>query len=258
MNISLPLAEILSKSNGKKVFIFLDYDGTLAEFAPNPDVILPDVYLIKLLRNLRDHPRVKLAIVSGRMLGHIRKLVPLEGLWLAGSYGVELIDLVGREIDLLNYGELRPRLENVKPDWESLVQDRDGFYLEDKGWSIAIHANGSNQKDVDFVIKQAKEIGVPKGFILQGNDHFIELCPPEADKGNAVLFIMNENQNENYIPIFLGDDERDESAFEAVRALGGTGILIAKTPSLSNADYYLSDPKMVREWLEDFVNTNIS
>jgi hypothetical protein len=28
----------------------------------------------------------------------------------------------------------------VKPRWERLIADRDGFFLEDKGWALAIHA----------------------------------------------------------------------------------------------------------------------
>ncbi len=258
MKISLPLAEILSKSNAEKAFLFFDYDGTLAEFAPNPDIVLPDENLIELLQKLRGHPRVELAIVSGRRLGHIRELVPLEGVWLAGSYGVELIDPYGKEIDLLNFDELHPRLEKVKQDWESLVQDRNGFYLEDKGWSIAIHGNGSDQKAVDYVIKQANKINVPEGFVLREDGNFIELCPPEADKGRAVKFILNQKKKDKYVPIFLGDNVCDESGFEAVNEMGGTGILIAQTPRVSKADYLLADPKSVREWLGDFVNTNIS
>lgn len=255
MKLSLSLTELIIKSNYENVFLFLDYDGTLAEFAPNPDVVLPDDKLIKLLLQLRDHPMVELAIVSGRRLGHIRNLVPLEGLWLAGSYGVELIDPRGNEIDLLEYDELRPRLEKVKPDWESLVQDRNEFFLEDKGWSIAIHANGENKREVDFVIEEAKKVSVPEGFILQGNDHFIELCPPEADKGNAIRYLMNANLRKDQMPIFLGDEDRDESAFEAVRELGGVAILVAEIPYASKANYYIPNPVMVRKWLEDFVNS---
>ena len=255
MNLSLSLNELITRSKHDTVFLFLDYDGTLAEFAPNPDIVLPDKKLINLLLDLRNHPQVELAIVSGRRLGHIRNLVPLGGLWLAGSYGVELIDPQGNEINLLEYEKLRPKLENVKPDWESLVQDRNEFYLEDKGWSIAIHANGKDQNEVAFVIEQANKVKVPKGFILQGNDHFIELCPPEADKGKAIRYLMNANQKKDQVPIFLGDEERDESAFEAVKALGGTAILVAERPYASKADYYIPNPKMVRHWLKSFVNS---
>ena len=254
MNLCLPLKKLLETSGRENLFLFLDYDGTLAEFAPNPDIVLPDDELIQLLTRLKANPKVDLAVVSGRRLGHIRNLVPLEGIWLAGSYGVEIITPSGKEIDLLNYDELRPRLDKVKPIWEVLVQERDEFYLEDKGWSIAIHANGENQKEVDFVIEKANRIDVPAGFILQGNDHFVELCPPEAEKGNSIRYILNLVDQEDDFPVFLGDDDRDESAFEAVAKLGGVGVLISEKPIESKATCYLKNPNMVRSWLNDFLD----
>jgi trehalose 6-phosphate phosphatase len=253
MNLCLPLKDLLDKSGHENVFLFLDYDGTLAEFAPNPDIVLPDDELIQLLTRLNAHPKVELAVVSGRRLGHIRNLVPVQDIWLAGSYGVEMITPDGNEIDLLSYDELRPRLEEVKPIWEVLVKGRDEFYLEDKGWSIAIHANGENKKEVDAVIEKANEIYVPEGFILQGNDHFVELCPPEAEKGNSIRHILSLVDQEDKTPIFLGDDDRDESAFEAVENLGGVGVLISDQPIESKATSYLKNPKMVRRWLAEFL-----
>lgn len=253
MNFCSPLIDLLKKSGHDHVFLFLDYDGTLAEFAPNPDIVLPNKEIIQLLTRLSTHPKVELAVVSGRRLGHIRELVPINGVWLAGSYGIELVDPDGREIDLLSYNELRPRLEKVKPVWETLVHERKNFYLEDKGWSIAIHANGENQKEVDFVIKTANEIDIPKGFILQGNDHFVELCPPTAEKGNTVKYLMDQTDQKNSLPVFIGDDDRDESAFEAIEKLGGIGVLISDSPRKSYASCYLENPKMVRRWLTNFL-----
>lgn len=258
MDLCLSLTELLLQSQKDKVFLFLDYDGTLAEFAPNPDVVLPDKELIQLLSMLRDHPKVDLAIVSGRRLGHIRNLVPVDGIWLAGSYGVEMVDPQGNEIDRLIYNELRPRLEKVKPVWEKLVQNREDFYLEDKGWSIAIHANGENQDEVDFVVEKANTIDVPEGFILQGNDHFVELCPPEANKGDSLEYIFELINPEVHLPIFLGDDERDESAFETIRKSGGIGVLISEKEIDSHANCVLRDPKMVRNWLLDFLKDDFS
>jgi len=254
MNLCSPLKVLLDQSGHENVFLFLDYDGTLAEFAPNPDIVLPDDELIQLLTRLNAHPKVELAVVSGRRLCHIRNLVPVDGIWLAGSYGVEMITPSGKEIDLLNYKELRPRLDKVKPIWEILVQERDEFYLEDKGWSIAIHANGGNQKEVDFVIEKANKVKVPEGFILQGNDHFVELCPPEAEKGNSIRYILSLVELEDVFPIFLGDDDRDESAFEVVESLGGVGVLISDQPVDSKATCYLKNPNAVRLWLSDFLD----
>ena len=255
MRLSSPLNELLNKSDRENVFLFLDYDGTLAEFAPNPDIVLPDQELILLLRELNKLKFVKLAVVSGRRLSHIQDLVPIKGIWLAGSYGIELISPEGEEIDLLQFEELRPKLEEIKPYWQSIVGERDDFYLEDKGWSIAIHANGKNKIEVGQVLQMASKIDPPSGFILQGNDHFLELCPPEAEKGNAIDFILRKYTTNNLLPIFIGDDDKDESAFQKIQQYGGFGIIVATNPQATNANYYLPHPENVRNWLKVFLES---
>jgi trehalose 6-phosphate phosphatase len=65
--------------------LFLDYDGTLAELAPSPDHVTPDSEVIALVTELAEHPRIRLAVVSGRRLGHIEALLPISGAILAGT-----------------------------------------------------------------------------------------------------------------------------------------------------------------------------
>ena len=63
----------------ERLWLFLDYDGTLADFAPTPDHVLPDPELVDLLATLARHPRIRIAVVSGRRLSHVQKLVPVPG-----------------------------------------------------------------------------------------------------------------------------------------------------------------------------------
>jgi trehalose 6-phosphate phosphatase len=251
MEKSPSINQLLRKFKKEKTFLFLDYDGTLAKFAPNPDVILPDEELIAILKEVKQQKNIRVAIISGRKLGHIRELVPISGVWLAGSYGLEMIDPQGNEIHLLEFDSLRPGLEIIKPIWQDLIKGRKGFYLEDKGWSLAIHANGSDQQEVCMILEKAKLTEIPKGFHLQSTDNFIEIYPPEADKGLAVEFILEEEKFGNALPIFLGDDPRDESAFKKVRSVDGLGILISETERETQANYYLESPEKVRIWLRE-------
>ena len=50
-------------------------------------------------------------------------------------------------------------------------------------------------------------------------------------------------------PVFLGDDVTDEDGFEAVRDLGGHGILIGEERETA-AQYRLADVAAVHHWLE--------
>jgi trehalose 6-phosphate phosphatase len=179
--------------------------------------------------------------------------VPISGIWLAGSYGLEMIDPQGNEIHLLEFDALRPSLEIIKPVWQELIKGKRGFYLEDKGWSLAIHANGSDRQEVGTILEEARLIEIPQGFHLQNTDNFIEICPPAADKGLAIEFILKEEKFENALPIFLGDDPRDESAFRKVRSMGGVGILVSENGRETQAIYYLENPEEVRIWLREIV-----
>ena len=61
----------------QQVWLFLDYDGTLADFAPTPDYIVPHPEIIHLLERLAHKPDIRLTILSGRRLQHVRLLLPL-------------------------------------------------------------------------------------------------------------------------------------------------------------------------------------
>ncbi len=138
------------------VRLFLDYDGTLAVFAPTPDVILPDIKVINLLKRFVAVDKVLPAIISGRRLDHIKKLLPVKGLLLAGTYGMEMQLPNGDYRSLLAYEEVRPTLDRLKPIWHSLIKDLPGFYLEDKGWTLAVHGRYAEHPDPESIISLAR------------------------------------------------------------------------------------------------------
>ncbi|PKO05146.1 MAG: trehalose-phosphatase [Chloroflexi bacterium HGW-Chloroflexi-3] len=251
MKDSPSLQQLMKIYQKERAFLFLDYDGTLARFAPNPDVVLPDSELIDILHEINKLESIRLAIISGRRLDHIRSLVPINGIWLSGSYGLEMIDPSGNELHLLEFDHLRLGLEIIKPTWQALIDRRDGFYLEDKGWSLAIHANGSDKHEVNLVLENARRIDVPDGFHMKYTHNFIELCPPKADKGVSVDYILNSESFEGALPIFIGDDPRDEDAFAAVQSIGGVGIIVVEKDRDTKATYTLKRPEQVRDWLKE-------
>ena len=51
--------------------LFLDYDGTLADFRDSPDQVDAQPEVINLLEYLRDCGKIKLVILSGRWLTHL-------------------------------------------------------------------------------------------------------------------------------------------------------------------------------------------
>lgn len=237
----------------ERLWLFLDYDGTLAEFAPTPDVITPNDEIIRLVRGFTDNPLVRVSIISGRRLAHVHRLVPVEGIWLAGTYGLEYLQPDGSRGNQIAYEEIRPTLEEIKPEIETLLSGKAGFYLEDKGWTLAIHARFADEEPSVDVLKTAKAIMAAKGdpdrFRIMGGHRFLEIGPKAANKGETVAWLLQSHAFHGSVPVYLGDDDKDEEAFAIVQQHGGLAIVVsAKTrPTLANAR--LPTPQAAREWL---------
>ncbi len=237
--------------------LFLDYDGTLAVFAPTPDVVLPDSNVIELLERFVNSRKVKPAIISGRRLDHIRKLLPIKGLLLAGTYGMEMQLPDGEFRSLLAYEEVRPTLDVLLPVWQSLIEGLSGFYLEDKGWTLAVHGRYAEHPDPESIILQAKKEAITLGydeiFHLVEGYLFIELAPRLANKPDAVKWIAMNIMPKNALSIYIGDDDVDELAFKPVIAAGGYAVRVSPDPIPTLAQFRLKNPAEVLDWLEELL-----
>ncbi len=239
----------------KRLSLFLDYDGTLADFAPTPKEAKPDPALIDVIARLSSGSGRRVAIVSGRPLRHLQTLLPVPGVLLAGTYGIEIQMRGGKIIYRADYDALRPTLEALKPQWARLVDGNEGVFLEDKGWALAIHARFAAPNTAERLISQARSAAastVSPGPVFQviSDDQFLEVCPAVAHKGLTVRYLMEHDPWPGAVPVYAGDDGRDEEAFEVVHSLGGIGVRVACAPATTAADYLLDSPSAVREWLE--------
>lgn len=253
--ILLPANDLISQLKDRRVDLYLDYDGTLAVFAPTPDDILPDEKVIGLISQLADSPNVRVSIVSGRRLGHIRKLIPVNGILLAGTYGVEMQTPDGNEIHQIEFESIRPTLDSLKPRWQALIDGKDGFYLEDKGWALAIHARKAEEKQGLQVLDHAEKMLTQEmlGQHLQKihGYRFLEIGPNNADKGHALRYLFDNFHWADSTPLYIGDDDKDEEAFQASNEYGGYSILVSNEPRETSAGYILDSPIEVHEWLSN-------
>ncbi len=239
----------------RRVRFFLDYDGTLADFAPTPDVIEPQAEVIEIVRRLRDAPDVHVSLVSGRRLAHLETLVPVPGVLLAGTYGVEIRTPDGEHLNRLEYAKLRPVLDTLKPRWADVIAGVDGFFLEDKGWSLALHARYATDVDADRVLRAARQtaktLDAPS-FHLVGGHKFLELRPRLAHKGKTVIYLLETYPLPEALLFYLGDDDKDAEAFDVIHEQGGITIFVTagQVPSDVPADLSLRTPQHVRRWLQ--------
>ncbi len=233
--------------------LFLDYDGTLAEFAPSPDTILQDPEVIALLERLVQAEGILPAVISGRRLAHIRKLLPVPGLLMGGTYGIEMQLPDEQYRAEVPFEQVRPTLERLLPLWGALIADREGFYLEDKGWSLALHGRFAVQEEAEAVMAAANQaaLGLEPGasFRLLGGDRFLELAPLAASKTAAVQWVLEKMTPPDALPVYLGDDDKDEEAFETLLQAGGYAVRVSAAPTETRAQFRLEGPAQVRAWL---------
>lgn len=69
----------------------MDYDGTLAPIAPHPDLATLPVETKNVLQRLSNHSDVYVAIVSGRNVENVKKMVGIEHITYAGNHGLEIL-----------------------------------------------------------------------------------------------------------------------------------------------------------------------
>ena len=245
-------------ARASRVWLYLDYDGTLADLAPTPAHVIPKAEVIDLVSDLARHPSIRLAVVSGRRLDDLEKLVPVTDIVLAGTYGVEIRTPQGETLHRVEFDAVRPALKELKLRWERLIAGRPHFFLEDKGWALALHARFAPAEEATRVLAKAKPMAVRAAssgqFRVLGGHKFLEIAPRQADKGMTVEYLLNRYAWSDALPVYLGDDDKDEAAFVAIQRLGGVALVVGRQRQDTNADGYLTSPQAARDWLRGLPN----
>ncbi len=207
-----------------------------------------------MLTRLAQDPRFRISVVSGRRLSHVRSLLPVPGVLLAGTYGIELQTPEGEHINRVPYNVIRPTLDDLKPRWQHLIADRDGFFLEDKGWALALHARFAAEDEAERLLDEARHMATDVAssgpFRLLGGHKFLEIGPKLAHKGRAVEYLLERYPWCGALSVYVGDDDKDEEAFGVIKAHGGIAVLVASELRKTRADCRLESPQAVRQWLE--------
>ena len=245
------------------LLLFLDYDGTLVDFAPTPDRLDPDPKVVGLLGQLAKKPNTITTVISGRRLPDLRILLPVPGLYLGGTYGLELFTPSGETIYRADYADVRPVLESIKSRWELILSARSGFFLEDKGWTLALHARFAAPAEAAQALASARQAIDPAElavrFHILGGHRFLEIAPLAASKRETVLYLLGQFALPGARCMYIGDDDKDEEAFPAIHAQGGAAIKVAQpsqSSSLTAADYLFESPRQTIHWLESLVGSN--
>lgn len=228
---------------------FLDIDGTLLEFAENPQLVRVDGALADLLLRLRDAAGGALALISGRSIAEIDRLFGSAAFCAAGQHGAERRDADGRmrrhAVPLAGLRRAQAALRGIAALHPSLV-------LEDKGVNLALHYRGAPDLGAsvqESVRRLAGEIG--DDFEVQDGKMVVEIKPSGRDKGTAIAEFLEEAPFRERLAVFIGDDLSDEPGFELINRVGGCSVKVGE--GRSAAQWRLRDASAVRAWLARFV-----
>lgn len=248
--------EIADNFKNKQVAVFLDYDGTLAPIVDDPDkAYLPDDTK-RVLVELAD--LVHVAVISGRDRPDVHKLVGLKNIYYAGSHGFDIAGPDHKETNPDRVKEFLPELDKAEEMIRNKIADIDGAWVERKKFSIALHYRKVKVKHIDQVKKAVDETAADHPALKQsGGKKIFELQPGmDWHKGKALFWLLDKLNLDKpeVVPIYIGDDETDEHAFDVLKNRG-IGVVVMERPRDTKARYRLSNPDEVRIFLENIIST---
>lgn len=206
-----------------KSFLMLDYDGTLTPIVKQPNLALLSPKRKKILASLARNPKIKMAIISGRKLSDIKKLVGIPNIIYVGNHGFE-IEINGERIIHLSAKRFIPMLKKIKMDLLTVRRIK-GVLIEDKKYTLSVHFRlipANHLKSFYKLFYRTIRPWRKKVKITSGKKIF-EIRPPvDWDKGKAVKWLISKLNLKGYLPIYIGDDKTDADAFRLLKRKGVT------------------------------------
>lgn len=254
-HLAIHLEHIEKQVLRSDILLFLDYDGTLTPIVDRPEKALIPPESRSILEQLARCPQCTVAVVSGRALKDVRRLVGVKGIVYAGNHGLELSGprITFNKVTSTSYMKILGQIRKVL---EKELERFPGAFLEDKGVVLTLHYRLLKPGALSALKTAFHEAAAPhiaKGQIsIKRGKKVLEIKPDVSwDKGKVVLWLLARRkfvQEKNLLPIYLGDDITDEDAFQALKDRGLT--VFVGTPRKSKAEYFLKSYAEVRAFLE--------
>jgi trehalose-phosphatase len=244
-----------------RVFLFLDYDGTLTEIKSRPEEALPGKDMIDFFNKFTGNKYI-ISIISGRSLKDLKSLlrnIRSKEINLIGSHGLEIqfADNLKESDDIqpVQLKETR-QIEILKKMIIPQAEKIKNTLIEVKPASFAIHYRNVPAEEIDNVHSLIKKIDNMKkqySFRYLNMKKVVEIMPVDIDKGksiNRIIKASNVNNNKDHLIICIGDDVTDEDMFLTNKS--GINIKVTRIPIKTfegisrkletEADYYLKNP----------------
>lgn len=211
----IPLAEQLAGEVrlGKKLGLFLDYDGTLREFVDSPEDAVPDSELPGLLRELAAYENISIAIVSGRNPDFLETHLGGLGITLVGEHGYRWQDNGEGEWKLFN--------PHVNTDWKNSIRDyleqaslmTPGTHVEEKQSALVWHYRKASHEfgasRARALLQELTAMAANLPVTVHHGQKIVEVSSLQVSKGDAVDYLIKKWGTD--LALVAGDDQTDET-----------------------------------------------
>src|SRR5256884_6403606 len=183
-----------------------------------------DADLQRLIAELSGAAGGAIALISGRSIADIDRLVRDHQLPVAGQHGLERRDAAGR---ISRHAVPAQGLDGARSQLAAAVARHHGLVLEDKGLSLALHYRRAPRLG-GYAHRLIRSLAARMGsqYCVQTGKRIVEMKPAGKDKGVAVLEFMQEDPFRGRTPVFVGDDITDEYGFPTVNRRHGHSVKV--------------------------------
>lgn len=252
--MSQPLFENLTEISSRlrtasHVFLFLDFDGTLAPIVERPEMAQLPPQTKDTLQQLSRQSKISVAIISGRTLVDLRTRVGIDHLIYAGNHGLEIR---GPGIQFIHRQALarQEALQQLSTQLAAKIGRLTGVEVEPKGLTTSIHFRRAAAAEVDEIVKTIRALNVETSrlFRLTTGKMVYEIRPRvNWHKGAAVHWIRARLGDPQALSIYFGDDATDENAFVELQE----DITVKVGPSyVTTANYHVPSLDEVQKFLQ--------
>lgn len=243
-------SEVLSRLlSARRRRLLLDYDGTLVELAPQPELATPDPALCELLAALTARDGTEVVVVSGRprpvlagWLGGLPIGLSAEhGLWLRRDKDHPWSPLAHPDVDL----------SAVTRAMDDAAARHAGARVEHKDHGVAFHyRNAVVDEPTRASLKSTfADVGGPNTWLIDGNCVF-EVVPRGVSKALAIraLHRTAEGADDDVAVFAAGDDTTDLSM---LAALPDPSLAATVGDRIPRHALWFESPALLRSFLKE-------
>jgi len=207
---------------------FLDFDGTLAGIVPDPAQASVEPQTLAALDRLAALAGGAVAVVSGRSIAELDRMLDPLRLPLAGVHGLERRTADGTFMRTgIDAGAERRLVAAVG----TFAGSRPGLLAEVKPGSVALHYRRRPELEAGcLAFATDLALADPRIRLVTGKK-VVEMKLSARTKGDAIADFMAEAPFRGRRPFFAGDDTTDEAGFALVNATGGVSLKVGPGPT---------------------------